>query len=167
MDLDEQYDKIYRYCYFKVHSRELAEDITQETFLRFLGNKTYSESGKSLRYLYTIARNLCTDEYRRAGIICEQQLSDETGKDASESDKEAAEGVSKGHEEAVINKIVLKQALESLSYEDREMVILRYVNEVPLGTISGIFGISRFALHRRLNKALESMKQSIEGRKQK
>lgn len=36
MDLEEQYDKIYRYCYFKVHQRETAEDITQETFLRFL-----------------------------------------------------------------------------------------------------------------------------------
>lgn len=26
MDLEEQYDKIYRYCYFKVHQREIAED---------------------------------------------------------------------------------------------------------------------------------------------
>jgi len=32
-DTEEQYDKIYRYCYFKLHSRELAEDVTQETFL--------------------------------------------------------------------------------------------------------------------------------------
>ena len=32
MDLSEQYDKIYRYCYFKVHHCQTAEDITQETF---------------------------------------------------------------------------------------------------------------------------------------
>jgi len=34
MDLEEQYDKIYRYCYFKVRHCQTAEDITQETFLR-------------------------------------------------------------------------------------------------------------------------------------
>lgn len=29
IDLEEQYDKLYRYFYFKVHQREIAEDITQ------------------------------------------------------------------------------------------------------------------------------------------
>lgn len=32
MSIDEQYDKLYRYCFFKLHDRELAEDVTQETF---------------------------------------------------------------------------------------------------------------------------------------
>ena len=35
MDIEEYYDKIYRFCYYKVQSKELAEDLTQETFLRF------------------------------------------------------------------------------------------------------------------------------------
>lgn len=44
MDLKEQYDKIYRYCYFKVRRREMAEDITQETFLRvFEKNKHFGK----------------------------------------------------------------------------------------------------------------------------
>lgn len=42
-DLDEQYDKIYRYCYMKLRHQQAAEDITQKTFLRFLENKTYKE----------------------------------------------------------------------------------------------------------------------------
>ena len=33
-EIEEQYDKIYRYCYFKLQKREIAEDITQETFTR-------------------------------------------------------------------------------------------------------------------------------------
>ena len=65
MDFDEQYDKIYRYCYFKLRHRQMAEDITQETFLRFLENNSYSERGQKVRYLYTIAHNLCVDSYRR------------------------------------------------------------------------------------------------------
>ena len=43
MDIEEQYDKIYRYCYFKLSNQQLAEDITQETFLRFLESNTYYE----------------------------------------------------------------------------------------------------------------------------
>ena len=153
MDLEEQYDKIYRYCYFKVHNRELAEDITQEAFLRFFGSENYSESGKSLRYLYTIARNLCIDEYRKP----EPELYEEEELELQQ--------VTEGHEEDVINKLVLREALDKLSEEDRELVLLRYVNEVPVGTICNIFGISRFALYRRLNKILDGMKQSLEGRK--
>ena len=153
MDLEEQYDKIYRYCYFKVHNRELAEDITQETFLRFLGSESYSDSGKGIRYLYTIARNLCIDEYRKPS--------------PEEYEEDELEGmqITEGHEEDVINKLVLKEALSKLSEEDRELVLLRYVNEVSVGTICNIFGMSRFALYRRLNKILEGMKKDLEGRK--
>ena len=28
LDIEEQYDNIYRYCYFKLHNRELTEDLT-------------------------------------------------------------------------------------------------------------------------------------------
>ena len=35
-DLQDKYKKIYRYCYLRVKNRETAEDITQETFLRFI-----------------------------------------------------------------------------------------------------------------------------------
>ncbi len=69
MDLEEQYDKLYRYCYSKVHQRELAEDITQEAFLRFLESRYYVNNGKSLQYLYTTARNLCIDEYRKKKAV--------------------------------------------------------------------------------------------------
>ena len=34
MELEELYDRIYRYCYFHTGRKELAEDLTQETFLR-------------------------------------------------------------------------------------------------------------------------------------
>ena len=64
-DLDEQYDKIYRYCYFKLHSKELAEDVTQETFFRYLKHYNCITTVSALQYLYTIARNLCVDEYRK------------------------------------------------------------------------------------------------------
>lgn len=48
-NIEEQYDKIYRYCYYKVKNRDLAEDITQETFLR--GFEAQGR-GVDIRYLY-------------------------------------------------------------------------------------------------------------------
>ena len=57
MDLEEQYDKIFRYCYFKIYDKQMAQDITQETFLRFYSRGLKLDSGGNLPYLYTIARN--------------------------------------------------------------------------------------------------------------
>lgn len=57
MDMEEQYDKIYRYCYFKLYDKQLAQDMTQETFLRFLRQDLSLDNNKELPYLYTIAKN--------------------------------------------------------------------------------------------------------------
>lgn len=145
MDLEEQYDKIYRYCYFKTHSRETAEDITQEAFLRFFESRSYTDRGSALQYLYTIARNLCTDEYRRAKpcLLDEESL-------GSYSD------------EGMLLRSSLKAALDKLDEGDRELLLLRYVNELPVKVIAGLYGISRFALHRRLAKAVKEAKKMLE-----
>ena len=50
MDIEEQYDKIYRYCYFKIFDKQLAQDITQETFLRFYKQELNLDDGKHLAY---------------------------------------------------------------------------------------------------------------------
>ena len=65
MDLEEQYDKIFRYCCFRLYDKQLAQDITQETFLRYYSRNIRLDTGKELAYLYTIARNLCADTFRQ------------------------------------------------------------------------------------------------------
>ncbi len=144
MDIENYYDKIYRYICFKVNNKSLAEDLTQETFLRFLK----SESKEPERYLYTIARNLCIDEFRRI-------------KPVSTEDEEMLV-VSEGFEDEILEKQTISGALKKLSEEDREIVILRFVNEEPVGEIAKMFGISRFALTRRLNKAKSLLKEELE-----
>ncbi len=143
-DLEEQYDKIYRYCYFKVQSRETAEDITQETFLRFLESKTYKDTGKSLHYLYTIARNLCIDEARRKK---EEPLENEIPENSPE--------------DRMLTNIALKTALSGLNETDREFLLLRYVNEVPVSELSKIYQISRFAVYRKILHAVKSLKSKL------
>lgn len=144
MDLEEQYDKIYRYCYFKVNQREIAEDITQETFLRFLESSDYVNTGKAIQYLYTIARNLCVDEYRKRKM----ELLDE-------------EVVDSNAEDDMITRVSVRMALEELDEADRELLLLRYVNEVPVSVICKLYGISRFAVYRRVSQATKNLKGKL------
>ena len=41
MNLEDQYDRIFKYLYFHFRDRHVAEDMTQEAFLRFLESWTY------------------------------------------------------------------------------------------------------------------------------
>lgn len=143
-NLEEQYDKIYRYCYFKLRHRETAEDITQETFLRFFRNPEYRNTGKALRYLYTIARNLCIDEYRKSPVM---PLPESLPEDSFTED--------------VLTRLSLRNALNHLEEPERELLLLRYVNEMPLSELCGFYGISRFSLYRRLNKATGKLKENL------
>ncbi|MDE6675024.1 MAG: RNA polymerase sigma factor [Acetatifactor sp.] len=143
-DIEQQYDKIYRYCYFKLHNREAAEDVTQETFLRFLANDTYRDTGKVLQYLYSIARNLCINEYHRPQA---EALPDEMETPFSEDE--------------LLSAISLQTALEEIDPEERELLLLRYANEVPVSVICRIFQLSRFAIYRKISRALKKLQSRL------
>lgn len=147
MDLEEQYDKIYRYCYFKLRHQQMAEDITQETFLRFLENRSYCERGKKIRYLYTIARNLCMDAYRRKQT-------------ESLPDEESA-GIEDAPEEEVLRNLAVKSALSQLEKEEQELLLLRYVQELSVTDLCGILEISRFSVNRKTKKALKKLRELL------
>jgi RNA polymerase sigma-70 factor (ECF subfamily) len=146
MDIEEQYDKIFRFCYYRVHNTDTAQDLTQETFLRFM-NSSYEERGEQLRFLYTIARNLCIDESRKAKM---EELTEDYSGDGDEA-------------EDLIRKIDVNSALDKMPEEDRELLILRYMNEVSLSDICKIMGVSRFALYRKLNSVKRDFIKLMEG----
>lgn len=144
-DLEEQYNKIYRYCYMKLGHRQTAEDLTQETFLRFLADRSYQDMGRELAYLYTIARNQCIDYYRKEKPVA------------------LPEELSGGRkEDELLTSLALQAAVEKLSSEDQELIFLRYVNELSAAEIGKILGWSRFAVYRRLKSCLKRLKQLLE-----
>lgn len=144
MDLEEQYDKIYRFCYYRLHNADKAEDITQETFLRYLQCDGYRDVGRPLAFLYTVARNLCIDEMRRTKPEpLPEELPGENGEDA------------------LLDSIMLRQALMELTEIERELILLRYVNEVPVSDIAGIFHQSRYTVYRETKKILKKLERRI------
>ena len=76
MDLEDQYDKLYRYCYFRVRDVQTAEDLVQETFLRWLDHYPGQREREALPTLYTIARNLCVDVTRQRETLPLQETDD-------------------------------------------------------------------------------------------
>ena len=144
MDLETQYDKIYRYCYSRTHHRQLAEDITQEAFLRWLSDRSYREEGRALRYLYTTARNLCIDQYRRQKP---EPLPDDLA--------------APGGEDAHLDRLDLSAALAELTDQERELILLRYVNGERVGVIAAVTGLSRFAVYRKTTAILARLRQQL------
>ena len=146
MDIEEQYDKIYRYCYFKLYDKQLAQDITQEAFLRFYRQGLSFDNGRELPYLYTIAKNLCIDEFRK-------QPADNIEEAANEAAVDPSEGW--------IDTLVLRAVVSQLPSDEQELLFLRYVNELPITSLCEITGLSRFAVYRRLSKSLKWLKEEL------
>lgn len=147
VNIEEEYDKIYRYCYFRLRGRELAEDVTQETFLRYFASYHHTDSLSMRKCLYTIARNLCIDEYRRAG--------------KKEREHSGGQLLTASAEEQVLTSLAVQAALSRMEAEEQELLLLRYVNEVPLAVIGQLYGISRFAVSRKLFAAKGKFREKL------
>ena len=146
MDIEEQYDKIYRYCYFKMYDDQIAQDITQETFLRFYKQGLNLGGDKELPYLYTIAKNLCIDHFRRRTTESLEEITEEVIDDPTED---------------LISNLTLRMTISKLPEDEQELIFLRYVNEVSITTICKITGLSRFAVYRKLSKSLKWLKEEL------
>ena len=149
MDIEEQYDRLLRYCIMKLRDRTLAEDVTQGSFVRFFESKSYRDRGKELAYLYTIAANLCADLYRRRReepLDEQDELPDET------------DGLRR-----IDERLSIEHALDALSADERDAVVLRYIAELPVGEVAEVLGVSRFTVRRRLSAALAKLRKELNG----
>ncbi|MDO5784789.1 MAG: sigma-70 family RNA polymerase sigma factor [Eubacteriales bacterium] len=149
MDTEEMYDKLYRYCYMKTKHQQTAEDITQETFLRFLESHSYKEIGKQTSYLYTIARNLCYDHFRKKTELPLEMKEEMLFADNTETQT---------------TTIALEQTLQQLPEKEQELLFLRYTNGLSAAQAAAILNLSRFAVYRQEKKALKQLKKILDRR---
>lgn len=147
--ITEHYDDIYRYCWWKVKNDSDAEDLTQETFLRFVQMiSAYSEQGKPRALLYTIARNLCIDHYRHVRPL---SLSDNEELPYDDLELQQIDG-----------RVSLKRIIDQLPPEQQEVILLRYGQDLQVNEITKIMGLSRFAVMYRIRTALSTLKKKLE-----
>lgn len=141
-EIEELYDKIYRYCFYRLRNSASAEDITQEAFLRYFAQNTDLNAA----YIFTIAKNLCTDMFRQKQT---EELSDDYPSEDF-SDKSDT-------------KIAVRTALEKLDEQHREILVMRYIAEMSVNETAETLGISRFAVYRLEKSALSQMKKLLKG----
>ncbi len=132
------YREILNYCFYHCADKTYAEDLTQETFVRFFAKLSgYHYRGKTLNYLYTIAGNLCKDYFKKI-------------KEIPMEENEPAVG---NQTEDTLNRIVLEQALNQLPDNLREVIILYYFQELKLAEIADTLQIGLPLVKYRLRQA--------------
>ena len=157
-DINMQYDRLYRYCYYHTHNRILAQDIVQEAFTRYMERYGSPNEKNAVPYLYVIARNLCIDHYRRQGMQAEKNVQEKT------YEQEQTIGLTESEDNTqntLITKLSIQRALSRLSEEERELLLLISVNEVSAREAGMILGISRFAVYRRLRLAQKHFRTEL------
>ena len=145
-------DALYRHCYFRVYTKEKAEELVQEAFLK---TWEYLASGASVPYpkalVYKIANNLIIDSVRKKK---EQSLEvlQEQGFDPSYEEKQMTDDVLDG-------RILLKSLL-SLDEEYREVVSLRFVDDLSPKEIASILGVSANVVSVRIHRGVKKLKEA-------
>ncbi len=147
-------NRIFRYTYYLIFDRDLAEDLTQLTFLKaWLAIPHFSTRKGTLQsYLYAIARNLVIDYQRR-----KKEVSLE---DVAEPSYEV------NFEDALIkeeNVKMVKTLLNGLDGEEKQLVIFRYFEELHLGEIAHILHKKEGAVRVRLHRILQKLKERVKG----
>ncbi len=147
---DQYADALFRYCYFRVHDRELAKDLLQDCFTKTWRAIVDGEQIDHVRaYLYRVLERTIIDHTRRKR---------EASLDALQED-----GVQFGHDTRadLATRIDAKQAIaaiETLDESTRSLVLMRYVDGLPPRMIAKATGLSTNVISVRLHRAMAHLR---------
>jgi len=145
------FNLMYRYC----SSSEEAADMTQDVFCRVfekLGN--YQEKKSFFSWLYTLALNYARDWNKKQfnRNIKLSRYADEL--------RVQQEHVADEHESRHQTELLLR-ALDALSDDRRELVILRYRHDCSIRELGEIFNLTESATKMRLKRSLEELNKIL------
>lgn len=143
---------LYRLC---AGDRALAEDLVQETFLRFIHNIGKYRHPRPLRpWLYTIAVNLARDHYKSA----DRRRTDSM----TEAFEVATEAALDDPLFSAEDARQVARAIAALPAHQRETIILRYYQDLSLNEIADILHIPTGTVKSRLSLGLKQLRERLE-----
>lgn len=155
---DQHRPTVFRYVRFRVATREVAEDVTSEVFLKALRSfDRYDANRASPRtWLLRIARNAVTDHLRSLRRRGSLHVSLDRVPDLVADSPSQEERVLK--QERIQRLLNANQTLRSA---DQEILSLRYGGGLTNGEIAETLGISHNAVAVRLHRALKRLKSAV------
>ena len=161
--LIEQYQhRLLRYLLFLTGNREISEDLFQETWMRvLLRGAQYNGKARFDTWLFTIARNLVIDLSRKRTTVSLDELSDNSDDDRPMEfpilDPSPFDQVQTGEDRAEV-----KEVLHQLESNSREVLVLRFYEDLSLEEIAGITRAPLSTVKSRLYRGLAALKPAIE-----
>lgn len=158
--MDEKFEKfyrqhaetIYRYLYLRAGSREEAEDLTGEVFLKAL--RAYS-GNQERPWLFKIARNTLIDYWRRKRPLAFSQLEEDIEEYVDESVDITKDASIAGEHRSAL------EALQHLTPDQQEVIVLRFVEELPYERVAAIMGRREEAIRAITSRALKRLRQIL------
>ncbi len=153
---DKYFDAIYRYIYRRVSDQETVEDLVSQTFYDALSHlKSYQFRGFPFSsWLYKIAHNNVLKFYRNNSKYQKVDLEEIAElKDGNEDTTELAKSLEE--------KEYVQNALDKMEFEEREIVRLKYFEEVSNIEIAEIMGISANNVGVKLFRVLKKLKSLL------
>jgi RNA polymerase sigma-70 factor, ECF subfamily len=149
---DAYSDTVFRYVYYRVSNRQLAEDITSETFLRALRRiGTFTWQGRDFgAWLVTIARNLVADHFKSSRY----RLEVPTGEMMDSNETEASP------EDSVLSYLsnrALLDAVCQLNSQQQECVTLRFLHGLSVAETAKIMGKNDGAIKTLQYRAIRTL----------
>ena len=160
--INRHQSKIYGFIYSKISDRDLSDDIFQDTFIKViktLKSEKYTEEGKYLPWVITIARNLSIDHFRRSSKM--PKITGESGEDIFKNlpifDENREEQIIQSQKEAKVRELV-----KLLPQEQQEVLVLRHYADLSFKEISEITQVSINTALGRMRYALHNLRRMIE-----
>ena len=161
--LNRHKSNVYSYIFFIVKSRELAEDIFQETFVKAIvtiKQGRYTENGKFRAWINRIAHNLIIDNYRQEKN--EQTISNDECEVDLFNNAKLSDGTI---EDEIVREQILgdvKKLVEYLPDNQKEVLLLRYYQDLSFKEIADITGVSINTALGRMRYAILNMRRMVD-----
>jgi RNA polymerase sigma-70 factor, ECF subfamily len=153
--------RLLRYLVFLTGNRELAEDIFQETWIRVMERgKQYNGKAKFDTWLFAIARHLVIDWSRKKTTTSLEALQEQYGNehafDVPANGPSPFDAVTSRE-----NRETVQAALTQLDSLHREVLVLRFHEELSLEEIASVTGAPLSTVKSRLYRGLAALKPSF------
>jgi RNA polymerase sigma-70 factor (ECF subfamily) len=139
----EHWLPVFRFVLHLTGDNHLAEELTQEAFLKALEHRQQLQPGTTPRaWLFTIARNLVRDRHRRAGIVAMEPLVVDPATTPTANLLELADEATK-----------LRRALATLPEVTRSVFLMRVEGELPFNEVAAALGLTSDAARWHMGQA--------------